>query len=72
MNLRLFSLFAKPSKEKACLMKLESAYGEFTVKLRQKLQYKMKPTDLYYNLGLIRLNLVEIRDALSDEKGKMC
>lgn len=68
----MFSILRNQSEDMSNQSKLESAYEEFTVKLRKKLQSEINPTDLYYDLGLIRLELVEIRDSLSDEKKKKC
>lgn len=72
MNLRLFSLLTGTSQNKNLLTELKLAYEEFALKLLDKLQTEVNLTDLYYNLGFVRLELVEICNNLSDREGKKC
>jgi len=71
MKLRLFSLL----KDASCVKlstQLENAYEEFSVKLLDKLQTETNITKLYYKLGFVRLELVGLRDELSDKEEKKC
>ncbi|MFV0330748.1 MAG: hypothetical protein ACK5KL_13180 [Dysgonomonas sp.] len=72
MNSRLFLLLADTSKEKSVLTELEPAYGEFAVILLNKLQAGTNITKLYYHLGFVRLELVNIRDTLLVGQEKKC
>lgn len=72
MSSRLFLLLTESSQSQICLTKLESAYEEFAVTLLEKLQKETNITQLYYNLSFVRLELAEIRDFPSNEKGKKC
>lgn len=67
-----FILLTETSKEGMCLIKLEEAYEKFAVDLNKKLHSEMNISEQYYNLGLIRLELVGIQHSLSDEKKKKC
>lgn len=72
MNTRLFLLLADPSNGKNVLTELNSAYDEFATKLLDKLQSETNITKLYYNLSFVGLELVGIRDNLSDRQEKKC
>ena len=72
MSSRLFLLLKEISKGKEVFIKLESAYEEFALKLLDKLQIETNITKLYYHLGFARLELVGIRDGLSDKEEKKC
>ncbi len=69
-NSRLFCTLTNSSKENVCLTKLESAYEEFTMRLRKKHQTKVSPSELYYNLVIIHLELVGMRKDVYDEQGE--
>lgn len=70
MESRLFSLLNNTSQNKNLLTKLKEAYEEFALKLLDKLQTETNITKLYYNIGFVRLELVGIRDKLSDKEEK--
>ena len=72
MNSRLFQLLTKASKEKDVLTELTKSYDEFALKLLDKLQIESNIAKLYYHLGFVRLELVGIRDGLSDKEEKKC
>ncbi len=72
MNLKLFSILSKQDESNNFLTKLEEAYDEFALKLLNKLQIESNIPKLYYHLGFVRLELVGIRDGLSDKEGKKC
>lgn len=72
MKLRLFSLLNNASQNNILLTRLDEAYEEFAVTLLDKLQTETDITKLYYNLGFIRLELVGLRDGLSDKEEKKC
>ncbi len=72
MRSRLFLLLMKTSKEKDVLTELTEAYEEFALKLLDKLQIETNIAKLYYHLGFVRLELVGIRDTLSDGQKKKC
>lgn len=72
LNLELFSLLKESNKNKIDQSKMEDAYGEFATQLLEKLQSETAKASLYYHLGFIRLELVEIQNILSDEKEKKC
>lgn len=72
MNSRLFSLLEETSQNKDQLIEMKSAYEEFALKLLDKLKTETSLTELYYNLGFVRLELTEICNNLSDRKEKKC
>lgn len=72
MKLNLFSILKGQLENSSNQLKLGIAYEEFAVELQEKLQSETNITKLYYTLGLIRLELVGIRNTLSDEKEKKC
>jgi hypothetical protein len=72
MNLKLFSILSKQDESNNFLTKLEEAYDEFALKLLDRLQIESNITKLYYHLGFVRLELVGIRDGLSDKEEKKC
>ncbi|MFV0537929.1 MAG: hypothetical protein ACK5M3_11220 [Dysgonomonas sp.] len=72
MNLRLFSLLSEKDRGNNFFTELKEAYEEFAVKLLDKLQIETNITKLYYHLGFVRLELVGIRDTLSDGQEKKC
>lgn len=72
LKLSLFSLLKEPNENKFDQSKMETAYEEFASKLLEKLQLEGDKASLYYHLGFIRLELVEIMNILSDEKKKKC
>lgn len=70
MNSRLFFLLEKTSQNKNLLIEMKSAYEEFALKLLDRLQTETSLTELYYNLGFVRLELAEICNDLSDREEK--
>lgn len=72
INLRLFSLLSQKDRDNNFFKELKEAYDEFALKLLDKLQIETNITKLYYHLGFVRLELVGIRDGLSDKEGKKC
>lgn len=72
MDSRLFSLLSKKDRNNNLFKELKEAYEEFSVKLLEKLQTESNITKLYYHLGFVRLELVGIRDGLSDKEEKKC
>lgn len=72
MNSRLFSLLSEKERDNNSLKELKNAYEEFSLKLLDKLQIETNITKLYYHLGFVRLELVGIRDVLSDGQEKKC
>lgn len=72
MNLRFFSLLTETSKDNCVLTKLEDAYEEFAVTLLEKLQKETNVTQLYYNLGFVRLELLGFRDIANLKNKKKC
>jgi len=59
-----------PSQQQNFIIKLKQAYEEFALSLLKKLQEETNITELYYHLGFVRLELVGIRDNLSDGQEK--
>ncbi|MDH6309053.1 hypothetical protein M2451_001489 [Dysgonomonas sp. PFB1-18] len=72
MNLKLFSILSKQDESNNFLTKLEEAYDEFALKLLDKLQIETNIAKLYYHLGFVRLELVGVRDILSNGQEKKC
>lgn len=72
INLRLFSLLSEKDRDNNFFKELKEAYEEFALKLLDKLQIETNITKLYYHLGFVRLELVGIRDGLSDKEEKKC
>lgn len=72
MNSNLFSLLKNQYENKRNKSNLEEAYEEFAEKLLDKLRTELDITELYYNLGFVRLELVGIRDSLFGKEGKKC
>lgn len=69
---KLFLLLLEPSQNEKAINQLKKAYEEFAVKLLDKLQIETNIAKLYYHLGFVRLELVGIRDGLSDKEEKKC
>lgn len=72
MKLRLFSLLTNEIEDNQVTNEISKAYEEFAVKIFDKLKVEPDISELYYNLGFIRLELTGLRDNISGEKGKKC
>jgi len=70
MSSKLFLLLTTSSQNENYLTKLENAYEEFASKLLNKLQEETSLIKLFYNLGYVRLELIEICENLLDEEKK--
>ena len=67
---KLFLLLLEPSQNEKTINQFKGAYEEFALKLLNKLQIETNITRLYYHLGFVRLELVGIRETLSDGQEK--
>ncbi len=72
MKLRLFSLLTNEIEDNQVTNEISKAYEEFAVKIFDKLKVETDISELYYNLGFVRLELAGLRDKISGEKGKKC
>lgn len=72
MNLKLFSLLTSKMEGDYVANEVIEAYEEFAVKIFEKLKLESDISELYYNLGFIRLELVGLRDNRSDKMEKKC
>lgn len=72
MNSRLFLLLAETSQDKNLITELKLAYGEFALKLLDRLNTGENLTELYCNLGFASLELADLCNNLSDRQGEKC
>lgn len=71
LKLRLFSLLTKEIEDDHVANEISKAYEEFALKIFDKLRVEQNITELYYNLGFVRLEqLIGLRDNISGENKK--